>query len=146
MKGFMLNKKDEVCLKNNQFKYIYKDVFSEDAFDNITIGNPTNSNRIYIINNIYIQSENEEFYLRIGEKFKKAYDIKEKDNFLFVEGNTQENHHIYVTKVKKHENKEVELLQKGSIILLPQGYLNIKVEKPINYMKIKLHVKEENIH
>ncbi|WP_138203324.1 hypothetical protein [Haloimpatiens lingqiaonensis] len=145
MKGFILDKNDEDYLKSYELKEMDKEINSKYEFDNITIANPKNSNSIYIIKNIFVKSENKNFYLRIGSG-NREFSFEEKNmKFLFFNDVIEEKEYIHLASINNNEKKRVEMLPNKCIILLPKGFLNIKVDKPINNINIKILWKEEKI-
>ncbi|WP_102399426.1 hypothetical protein [Haloimpatiens massiliensis] len=145
MKGFILDKDDEEYLKNYELKVIDKEIIKEYEFDNITIANPQNSNSIYIIKNIFIRSEISKLYLSIGSRGRKNCFGEEEQKFLFFNDTIEEGEYIHLICIDNNKEKRMELLKNKCIILLPEGSISIKVDKPINKMDIKILWREENI-
>ncbi|WP_035292792.1 hypothetical protein [Clostridium sp. KNHs214] len=145
MKGFILDKDDDEYLKNHELKTMDKEIKKEHEFDNITIANPQNSNSIYIIKNIFIKSEINKLYLGIGSRGRKNCFGEENQEFLFFNDTIEEGEYIHLVSIDNNEEKRMELLRNKCIILLPEGFLNIKVDKPIDKINIKILWREENI-
>lgn len=149
MKGFILDKDDD-DLKSYELRVTDKEIKKEYEFDNVTIANPKNSNSIYIIRNIFIKSESNKLDLGIGSRPGKNCSGEncsgeENQGFLFFNDAIEEEEYIHLVSVDNNEEKRMELLKNKCVILLPEGFLNIKVDKPINKINIEILWREENI-
>ncbi|WP_410506286.1 hypothetical protein ACER0A_013545 [Haloimpatiens sp. FM7315] len=143
MKGFVLDKikEEDAHINENEVISLEENLKEDMGFDGISIVNPENSNKIYIINSIYIQSENKKVIVALGEN----NNCSELDELFISKDVKKEENLIHINTVEKKIYDNTDILQGYYIILLPKGYVNIKVDEPVNELDIKLFCREEKI-
>ncbi|WP_291580101.1 hypothetical protein [Clostridium sp. UBA6640] len=132
-----------------QDKVIELNLDKEKEFRYITITNPIDSNRLYIISNIMLNNinKNNELYFYGYDSSKRlegsskqgALDIKSKIH----EGDNKDKLLLYKSKINDHNN--LSLLGEDYFIVLPGGTLSIEFSNYDKDLSVRVSVEEEEI-
>lgn len=130
-------------------KVIELNLDREKEFKYITITNPIDSNRLYIINNIMLNNINKNnelcFY---GYENNKNIENNNKHGFLDIkskiyEGDNKDKLLLYKSKVNNNNN--LSLLGEDYFIVLPGGTLSIEFSNYDKDLSVRLALEEEEI-
>lgn len=145
MKVFTLGKLDNTDLRFNNNVKMQKEntITSDKKFNSVKIINPKGTNAIYIIENIEIKVyDDNKLKLCIGEEKCEEDGDKLKIHYNLL---NELNDYIEIKNSYMVKTKVNEILNEQIIFILPNGCLILKVDKPVNKMKIKMRWKEEKI-
>ncbi|WP_298842641.1 hypothetical protein [Clostridium sp.] len=143
---FQLKKDSEYHVEQDTFNMEIEGI---NKINCITIDNPVQNNCLYVINHLVckfgknkntahlIISNNDKQFkdtttlggLNIGYKYDKEEDL---DN-------------LEIDIVNIDTNREIDILEKYSLIILPGGNIQIKLEEPQEKMSLLISVGKENI-
>ncbi|MBU3187062.1 hypothetical protein [Clostridium estertheticum] len=139
--------------KDNEY-YVDQDTFNMkieriSKINCITIDNPVQNNCLCVINHLVCKSEENKntAHLIITDDDKQLKDTVTfggvNIGYKYDKGAPLDNLEIDIVNIDI--NREIDMLEKYSLIILPGGNIQIKLEEPQEKMSLRISVGKENI-
>ena len=146
MKVFQLKKHNEYHVEQDTFDMKIEE---ENKINCITIDNPVQNNCLCVINHLVCKFEENKntAHLIIANVDTKLKDTKKFGslNIGYEYDKVETLDSLEIDIVNIDINREIDMLEKYCLIILPGGNIQIKLEEPQEKMSLSISVGQENI-